>query len=702
MKRKLAGLSLVLSLLFSVGGAGARGWGQPAEAPLTPLGSAFTYQGRLHGIAGPVTDVCDFQFSLYASAGGADQVGSTLARPAVAVQDGYFTLTDLDFGASAFNGDRRYLQVAVRCPAGSGAYETLTPRQELTAAPYARYAPVAGGAPWAGLSGVPAGFADGVDNDTTYTAGAGLTLAGNQFSLSTAYTDNRYWLRGGNSLTAEGNLGSLNNYALNLLVNNQRALRLEPNTASPNLIGGYQSNSVTGGAYGAAIGGGGANGVVNQVTDDYGVVGGGLSNRAGDSAGDTSDRPAATVSGGWGNTASGAHAAVGGGILNTASSNDATVAGGMYNSASAGYAAVCGGAGNTANAVYAVVGGGYNNVASGGYAAIGGGSDNTANDSNAAVAGGSDNTASGFASTVIGGHGNLADGSYATVAGGSNNIADGAYSFAAGYRASARHIGAFVWADTQEYTFESTMPNSFSVRADNGAFITADNAEGYGLRVENTFAGDGIRSLAYSSRGVYWAALYAVNSGESPGVFAQSSGQYAAYFINDINVAGNCVGCILVYVAQNNGTVAMETGDLATVVGVTEALQPGAAPIIQVRRAQEGGAVVGVVLSRAAVSVSYKDGAELPSIERAQGVVAPGEYLFIVVQGIAYVKADAGERAIQVGERLTAAALDGHARSLRTTTLDGIQVAESAPTAGIALASLEAGQGLIPILLTLR
>ena len=34
---------------------------------------------------------------------------------------------------------------------------------------------------------MPAGFADGVDNDTTYTAGTGLTLSGGQFSLSTAY-----------------------------------------------------------------------------------------------------------------------------------------------------------------------------------------------------------------------------------------------------------------------------------------------------------------------------------------------------------------------------------------------------------------------------------------------------------------------------------------------------------------------------------
>jgi len=43
------------------------------------------------------------------------------------------------------------------------------------------------GAPWSGLSGVPAGFADGIDNDTTYTAGSGLTLSANQFSITAPY-----------------------------------------------------------------------------------------------------------------------------------------------------------------------------------------------------------------------------------------------------------------------------------------------------------------------------------------------------------------------------------------------------------------------------------------------------------------------------------------------------------------------------------
>ena len=51
------------------------------------------------------------------------------------VTNGLFTVT-LDFGTAAFQGDARWLQIAVR-PTGGGSYTTLAPRQALTATPYA-------------------------------------------------------------------------------------------------------------------------------------------------------------------------------------------------------------------------------------------------------------------------------------------------------------------------------------------------------------------------------------------------------------------------------------------------------------------------------------------------------------------------------------------------------------------------------------
>jgi len=123
--------------------------------------------------------------------------------------------------------------------------------------------------------------------------------------------DAAYWKLDGNSGTTAGSnfLGTSDNQALELKVNNRRALRLEPNATSPNIIGGYNGNSVTAG-FGATIGGGGQSGAGsnNRVTDNYGTVGGGAGNQAGDAAGATSDRTYATVAGGFENTASGPYA----------------------------------------------------------------------------------------------------------------------------------------------------------------------------------------------------------------------------------------------------------------------------------------------------------------------------------------------------------------------------------------------------------
>jgi len=44
---------------------------------------------------------------------------------------------------------------------------------------------------WANQTGVPAGFADGTDNDTQYTAGTGLSLSGTQFGADTTYLQRR-------------------------------------------------------------------------------------------------------------------------------------------------------------------------------------------------------------------------------------------------------------------------------------------------------------------------------------------------------------------------------------------------------------------------------------------------------------------------------------------------------------------------------
>lgn len=141
-----------------------------------PVGTAFTYQGRLEQEGSPVSDTCSFQFSLWTDATETDpgaQIGSTISQ-SMDVVDGLFAV-QLDFGASVFTGDALWLEIAVCCSPSDCSmpptdYTVLVPRQELTPAPYSVHATTAGSVPWSGLSGVPAGFADNIDNDLFATA----------------------------------------------------------------------------------------------------------------------------------------------------------------------------------------------------------------------------------------------------------------------------------------------------------------------------------------------------------------------------------------------------------------------------------------------------------------------------------------------------------------------------------------------------
>ena len=101
-----------------------------------PTNTWMTYQGQLRLNGQPVNNVrCDVQFTLWDAPSGGNQVGPLLTRT-VTVRNGLFSVGDLDYGAS-FDGAARWLQIAARCPSGTGAFVTLAPRALLTAVPYA-------------------------------------------------------------------------------------------------------------------------------------------------------------------------------------------------------------------------------------------------------------------------------------------------------------------------------------------------------------------------------------------------------------------------------------------------------------------------------------------------------------------------------------------------------------------------------------
>ncbi|HEY3243123.1 MAG TPA: hypothetical protein VGM03_07205, partial [Phycisphaerae bacterium] len=166
----------------------------------TPLGTTITYQGRLTAGGIPAAGNYDFVFGLFGAATGGSPIATvgTVGSPVVLpVTDGLFT-AQLNFTASnAFNGDERWLDIQVR-PSGSGSYQVLTPRQPLTATPYALKT--------RGVTGYSLSAVDGSPTDVVYVdnsgnVGVGTTTPQQKLSI----------LNGMNIDQANGNAGNLTN-----------------------------------------------------------------------------------------------------------------------------------------------------------------------------------------------------------------------------------------------------------------------------------------------------------------------------------------------------------------------------------------------------------------------------------------------------------------------------------------------------------
>ncbi len=380
----------------------------------TPSATAFSYQGRLTDAGQPGNGVYDLQFALFDSASGGAVVGAPVVVDDVTVSGGLFTVM-LDFGA-VFSGPTRWIEIAVRHGASSGAFTTLGARQPITAAPQALFSlssqtsqssqtsvssTTSASTPWSGLTGVPAGFADGVDNDTlgALTCGLNQIPKSNGLGVWACALDNdnsnTQWNLTGNAGTG-GNaiLGTTDLQPFELRANNQRALRIVPAPTArqfadaPQMIGGFSGNVVNASALGITIAGGGRFLATNAVIADYGTVGGGVGNTSSD------------------------------------------------------------------------------------HATVGGGNNNSATGTNSTISGGNNNLASGNASTVAGGDNNQATGTDATAVGGNGNRATGDYSFAAGFNTNANGTGSFVWGDNADgSTIAAGGDNRFVVAASGGIWF---------------------------------------------------------------------------------------------------------------------------------------------------------------------------------------------------------------------------------------
>lgn len=97
--------------------------------------ASFNYQGKLSDGSLPAVGTYQMQFALFDASTGNTQIGSTITKNSVTVSSGIFSV-QLDFGVSAFPGDARYLEIAVKKTSES-SYTTLSPRQPIESVPYA-------------------------------------------------------------------------------------------------------------------------------------------------------------------------------------------------------------------------------------------------------------------------------------------------------------------------------------------------------------------------------------------------------------------------------------------------------------------------------------------------------------------------------------------------------------------------------------
>ncbi len=498
-------------------------------AHAAPLDAAFTYQGRLNNGGSAANGVYDLRFTLYDALSGGAAVGGSVTNAVTGVTNGLFTVS-LDFGGIAFDGNARWLGIEVRTN-GGGDFVPLSPRQPLSPAPNAIYATKAGTAITAATA-VAANTANAVAAGSVGTAGLAPgavdssrimdgTIGAND--LSPAVLSNTFWRLGGNAGATPGAnfLGTADNQALELKVNGQRALRLEPNATSPNTLAGHSANLASNTVYGATIGGGGSVIQPNKVENHFGTVGGGARN----STGSEYD----TVSGGFANRASGFASSVAGGWGNQAAAQYTVVAGGFNNAILAGNGYVGGGAYNTNRGSAGVIAGGSENsigslssrsVIAGGernaigpealQATIGGGFGNTiqTNASSATIAGGTNNTieTSAYAAAIAGGEHNriLSSGlnygaRYSFIGGGADNSIDfgalaagilGGFGNQIGYQSDQASIGGGAYNQIEPnaawsvigggqqnfislYSYHATIPGGFSNRVVNGSYSLA-------------------------------------------------------------------------------------------------------------------------------------------------------------------------------------------------------------------------------------
>ncbi len=157
----------------------------------SPVGSRFSYQGKLELNDTPVNGIYDLKFEAWSQETGGGIIGSAIILEDIEVTKGIFTV-ELDFGDATFMGDDVFLKIQVREGSTTGSYTALFPKQRINATPYAIQADflAANGA----LTGQVLKF-----NGSEWTAGNDDTSTVWQSDSNGAFYDDHIGIGGGSS-----------------------------------------------------------------------------------------------------------------------------------------------------------------------------------------------------------------------------------------------------------------------------------------------------------------------------------------------------------------------------------------------------------------------------------------------------------------------------------------------------------------------
>ena len=638
-----------------------------AEAP---VGTAFTYQGQLKQAGLPLNGAADFQFSLWNDPNSTvpnDQIGPTLtfdgqgANPdPVEVGDGLFSVR-LDFGDGGFTSDARWLEIAVRAPAGAGAYTTLSPRQELTPAPYALYA----------LSGPGSGGFWAPSGEDIYNTNRGCVGVGT--------TDP--------------------NYLLHVVGADGRAIFGDNTAASGTAYGVYgRSSSPTGfGVYGEATAFSGGNfGVRGDTWSDTGVgVFGIAAQTLGINYGVYGQSQSQTGRGVYGlaNNAAGVNYGVFG------QSNSIDGWGGYF--VGRGYFSSDVGIGTTEPAATLDV------TNAGGKPAISGtspwigvyGIHNSTTGTFPGVWGETDSLATGAAGVrgkvTSANPGSLSAGVYGINAGtGSNGV---------GVRGTHAGSGAGIYG-TSELGVAGHFEITNAANDEAAVYAKTTGTGTAGLFTYDNTGSPGTGILATSNGPSGSAAISGLASGAAHGVTSTTTGTGRAGLFQIINGSSSATALYCATTGtglafQANGTakvkvLEVEGADVAEKFPVSEEVQPGQIVAIDPEHPGQLCLARGAYNRRVAGIVSGAGGLPAGAV---LGHLPGNDYgPPIALSGRVYVWADASNGPIEPGDLLTTAAAAGHA--MKATDRER----SFGATVGKAMTGLDSGQGLVLVLVNVQ